>query len=135
MDIGKLLALGAAGYFGYRYFLAPGAAAVAPVSAGGIQPGVTPGGGSVVTPVAPVVNPLTTQAMVQDVATRAGFTAGNVDQWNYYYGQARGIPAKDPLEMGFDDVTRLRVLTFPEWWATASSHGMSGGYVRYGRGF
>ena len=134
MEIGKLLAIGAAGWLGYRYFLAPGV--VAPAPAGGIQPS------GVAAPIpGPAANPLTTQSMVQDIATRAGFTAGNVDQWNYYYGQARGIPAKDPLEMGFDDVTRQRVMTFPEWWATVSSHGMSGcggngcGYIRAGRGF
>ena len=123
MDIGKLLALGAAGFLGYKYFLAPKVAAP-PTTDPSKVPGPTP----------PITNPVTTQSLVQAAAAKGGFTSGTVDEWNFYYGQARGIAAPDPGDWGFDDSNRAQILTFPEWWATASSHGLSGrsGYVRGG---
>ncbi len=149
MEIGKLLALGAAGYIAYEYFIAP---KMVPVSTatGGYTPGPTPpttsinpnplppvysgGPAPYVPPSTPgsITNPLTTRDLVLAAATADGFSAGNVDEWDYYYAQARGIPAPDPLDWGFDDVTRQQVLTFPEWWSTATANGLSGrsGYVR-----
>ncbi|SRR5258706_7983 len=127
MDIGKLIALGVAGYLGYEYFLAPKSSS-APVSPGGLIPGPTPPA-----PPTPAANPTTTAGLVQAAALKDNFTSGTVDQWDWYYGKARGIPAPDPIaDWNMTDVTRNEILTFPEWWNLASSHGLSGrsGYVR-----
>ena len=128
MDIGKLIALGIAAYLGYEYFLAPKSGAVS-TSPGGIQPGPTPP----VTQPTPAASAATTQSLVLAAAAKDNFTSGTVDQWDWYYGKARGIPAPDPIsDWGMTDVTRNEILTFPEWWNLASSHGLSGrsGYVR-----
>ncbi len=121
MDIGKLLLLGGAAYIAYEYFIAP-ASTPAPTSPGGIQPAA----------VQPTVNPATSQGMVLALANKAGFTTANSDQWGTLYAQARGIPAPDPLSYLTPD-TRGEILTFPEWWALASAHGLSG-YRRAGMG-
>lgn len=126
MDIGKILALGAAGWIAYEYFFAtPAPAKTTPP--GGIQPGPTP-------PAQTSTNPQTTQGMILNLANaeQPPFTQGTADQWNFYYQEARGIPAPDPLTYLTAD-TRGEILTFPEWWNLASAHGLSGmrgGYVR-----
>ncbi len=122
MDIGKLLLFGGIGYIAYEYFFAP-TATVATTAAGGIQPTTAQP-----TPTAaPAANPLTTQQMVLNIAAAQNppFTEGNVDQWDFYYAQARGIQAPDPGGYVTAD-QRAEILTFPEWWALASAHGLSG---------
>jgi hypothetical protein len=121
MDIGKLLLFGGLAYVAYEYFLAP-AAAPATTPAGGIQPANSPA------PTASsAANPLTTQQMVQAIAAKQNppFTQGTIDQWDYYYKQARGIDAPDPGGYITAD-QRGEILTFPEWYALASAHGLSG---------
>lgn len=120
MDIGKLLLLGGAAYIAYEYFIAPAATPAAAAPAGGIQPAAP------ATP-PPAANPLTTQQMVLAAAAKANppFTQGTVDQWDFYYTQARGIDAPDPGGYVTAD-QRAEILTFPEWWALASAHGLSG---------
>lgn len=120
MDIGKLLLLGGAAYIAYEYFIAPAATPAATAPAGGIQPAAP------ATP-SPAANPLTTQQMVLAAAAKANppFTQGTVDQWDFYYTQARGIDAPDPGGYVTAD-QRAEILTFPEWWALASAHGLSG---------
>lgn len=120
MDIGKLLLFGGIGYIAYEYFIAP-AATPATAAAGGIQPATTPANPP------PAANPLTTQQMVLAAAAKANppFTQGTVDQWDFYYTQARGIDAPDPGGYVTAD-QRAEILTFPEWWALASAHGLSG---------
>jgi len=136
MDIGKLLLLGAAGYVAYEYFLAPHSTTVS-TAAGGIVPGTTPA--QTLPSTGPIVNPMTTQALVMAAAAKDGFIRGTVDEWDTYYGspQARGIPAPDPSDWGFTDANRNEQLSFDEWWAIASSHGLSGlrgpGVPNYGR--
>ncbi len=117
MDIGKLLLLGGIGYVAYEYFLAPPATATT-TKPGGIIPGPTP---------TTAANPATTQGLVQAAAAKDHFTSGTVDQWDWYYGIARGIPAPDPIaDWNIPEDKRGEILTFPEWWNLASSHGLSG---------
>lgn len=119
MDIGKLLLLGGAAYIAYEYFYAP--AMVTLIAPGGIQPAATSPAPT------PAANPLTTQQMVLAVAGKQNppFTQGTVDQWDFYYKAARGIDAPDPGGYVTAD-QRAEILTFPEWWALASAHGLSG---------
>lgn len=119
MNLTKLLLIGGAGYLAYEYFLKPAEVDAAPaIAAAGIVPAAT-------TP-ASAANATTTQALVKAAAAAGGFTSGNVDQWNYFYAQARGIPAPAPDTWGVTDSNRAQVLTFDEWWDLASSHGLSG---------
>ncbi len=122
MDIGKLLLLGGAAYIAYEYFIAPASTPVA-TAPGGIQAATM----TTAPPAPPAANPLTTQGMVLGIANAQNppFTEGTVDQWDYYYTQARGIPAPDPGGYVTSD-QRAEILTFPEWWALASAHGLSG---------
>lgn len=120
--IGKVLLIGGLGYVGYTLYknMSAPAAAAAPASAGGIQPTAAP-----VIP-APTVNPSTTAQLILNAAG-PNFTMGTVDEWDFFYGKARGIPAPDPInDWGFTQETRLQKMTFPEYWAIATAHGLSG---------
>lgn len=118
MDITKLLLMGGAGYLAYEFFLKPADPVVSVAPAAGIVPASTAP--------ASTTNATTTQALVKAAATKGGFNSGTVDQWNYFYAQARGIPAPHPDQWGVTDANRAQTLTFDEWWSLASSHGLSG---------
>lgn len=127
MDIGKLLLFGGIGFVAYEYFTGGFETATSTTPpVGGIQPANSPA-----PPASTAANPLTTQNMVLALAAKQNppFTQGTVDQWDYYYSQARGIDAPDPGGYVTAD-QRSEILTFPEWWALASAHGLSGGYRR-----
>ncbi len=116
MDIGKLLIFGAVGYFAYEYFLAGPSTAPVSTAPGGIIPAT-----------GLAVNPSTTQSLMLAKMSRDNFTRGTVDEFDTYYQAARGIPAPDPItDWGFTDANRNEQLTFEEWWAIASAHGLSG---------
>lgn len=111
----------AAGYLGYEYFLAPALAAASPAPAAAAAPAAIP---------APSVNPQTSQAMILALAAKNGVTQTTVDGWNWYYQQVRGVAPASPDQWGFKPETLGEILTFPEYWAIATQHGLSGGYRR-----
>jgi CubicO group peptidase (beta-lactamase class C family) len=116
-DLGKILLLGGAAYLAYEFFFAP-AAAPATAPAAGPQPATAP---------TPTANPQTTQQLIQAAAAAdtPPFTQGTADQWDVYYSRVRGIAAPDPGSYLTAD-NRAEIFTFPEWWALASAHGLSG---------
>jgi hypothetical protein len=72
------------------------------------------------------------QAMVA-AATAANFTTGNYDQWGYYFLQAAGYPAPDPIQAfpGSDRTSNWPSVTAAQYWAgvapiVASQHGLNG---------
>lgn len=122
-DAIKLVAVGIAGYFAYRYFVPSAAASVnvppAPAA------GQTPPGAST-----NAAGPqLDTRSLVLSTAEKAlNVTAPpllNSDQWNYYYSQVRNVPGIDPLLL-FPGVDRSKTYTVDEWWSASQARGLSG---------
>lgn len=122
MDITKLLLIGGAAWIGYG-LLKP--QAVAAPAAGGILPANTP---------APSNTAASTLALLKSEEEKNGFTIGSVDQHNYYYAKVRGVAPASPEDWGIGPELRGRQMNVSEYWALASSNGLSGmrgvGYVR-----
>lgn len=144
MNLAKLLLLGGAGFLAYRYYQRHEDPAGGAGSGGGAKfdwdsilgggsAGGSSGGGYTQLPVVnappgnpPVTNPVTTRSLVQAEAAKHGFTIGSVHQWNWYYLQARGVAPPSPDQWGLTPDDDNRQMTFDEWWALASGHGLSG---------
>jgi len=86
------------------------------------QPATTEG------PTAATVPASATPDLVAAAAARAGYPAGatfTADQWNWFYRQARGTDAPDPLEV-WPNRDRSYRMTLAEWWSGMSGAGLAG---------
>lgn len=120
--LGPILALGAlaGGYYLYKHSDF-GVDAIAPSpdpAAGGIQP--LPGVAATGSASAAI------QAAIKTAATVGGVLPMlNIDQWCWYYKNARGVACPNPLDSIPED-QRAKLLSFDEFWGWATARGLSG---------
>lgn len=126
-DIVKVAIMAAIAYYGYQYLVKSGmwaqwlgGAALPQLPAGG----TTVQSGQNVVPITVPVN--TSNLQNQLAAAGAAYTANtgqglNVDQWVYYYQQAKGVTLSGPQvesliqTLGLNDASRATIISLPQF--------------------
>lgn len=127
-EIIKYAVLAAVAYYGYQYLVSSGM--WAQWFGGTPLPQLPAAGGTVVQPgqnVVPITVPVNTSALQNQLAAAgAAFTANtgqspNVDQWVYYYQQAKGVTLSGPQvesliqTLGLNDASRATTITLAQF--------------------